>query len=131
MKKFISIVLLATILLQSCVAFQKTSVPLNDARNQGLVKVTTTYGKQMEFTNLYIKDSIYYGVTKTMDLRLDESQILKVYLKDTKKSTVMTVFAIIIPLMVIAVAAVVAIGSIEEICLCNQTSGLDCNFNPC
>ena len=109
MKKAISIVLLATILLQSCVAFHKTSIPLNDAQNQGMVKVTTTYGKQMEFTNLYIKDSIYYGVTKTMDLRLDESQILEVYLKNKTKSTVQTVFAILVPVVIFSMI-ILAVG---------------------
>jgi len=123
MKKSVSIVLLATILLQSCVAFQKKSVPLNYAQNQGMVKVTTTYGKQMEFTNLYIKDSIYYGVTKTMDLRLDESQILEVYLKNKKKSTVMTVLAIIIPLAVLVALMAVALANATTDTL-NRLSGI-------
>ena len=86
MKKSISIFLLATILLQSCVAYQKTSVSLNEAQNQGKIKVATTYGTLMEFKNIYQKDSIYYGVAGTQEIRLDTTQVSAVYLQDIQES---------------------------------------------
>ena len=102
MKKSISIVLLATILLQSCVAYQDTSVSVNDAQNQGKVKVATTYGKQIIFKNMHRKDSIYYGLYGSQEIRVDTTQIKNVYLKDKKKSNRRTVFLVVgVPLTII------------------------------
>ena len=103
MKKSVSVILLATILLQSCVAYQKSSVSLSEAQNQGSVKVTTTSGEQFEFTNIYVKDSLYYGVAKTQDLLLDTSQIINIYLKDVKKSKSYTAWVIIGGVVTIAI----------------------------
>ena len=69
MKRSISIFLLAVMLLQSWVVYQHTSVPLDDAQNQGRVKVATTYGTDMKFTNMYFEDSLYYGVAGTKKIR--------------------------------------------------------------
>ena len=95
MKKSLPIIVLSIILLQSCVAYQDTSVSLNDAQNQGRVKVATTYGIQMKFKNIYTKDNIYYGVAKSQEICVDSTQILNVYLKDRKKSNKRTVFLVL------------------------------------
>lgn len=99
MKKSASFVLLAVILLQSCVVYQDTSVSVNDAQNQGATKVLTTYGTEMVFDNMYIKDSIYYGVYESQEIRLDTTQIKNIYLRDKKKSNTRTVLAILSPLI--------------------------------
>ena len=103
MKKVISIALLATIMLQSCVVYQNTSVSLNEAQDKGRVKVATTYGTQMEFINMYSKDSLYYGATKIQDIRLDTAQISNIYLKDIKKSKTRTILLAISPAIVFIV----------------------------
>lgn len=100
MKKSASFVLLAVILLQSCVVYQDTSVSVNDAQNQGATKVLTTYGTEMVFNNMYIKDSIYYGVYQSQEIRIDTTQIKNIYLRDKKKSNKRTVLAILSPFIV-------------------------------
>ena len=92
MKKSISIVLLVTILLQSCVAYQKTSVSLNEAHDsKGMVKVTDTRGESFVFNYIELRDSIYYGTNKEVTIRLETSQITGIYLKDNNKSKTQTV----------------------------------------
>ena len=103
MKKSFSIALLIIVLLQSCVVYQHTSVPLDDAQNQGKVKVATTYGTEMKFANLYFEDSLYYGVAGTQKIRLDTTQILSVYLKDIKKSKTHTILLAISPAIIFVV----------------------------
>ena len=89
MKKSISIVLLATILLQSCIAFQKTSVSLNEAQDKGRVRVSYTNRRDASFANIILKDSIYYGIPVPKHISekpLEPDQISGIYLKDIKKS---------------------------------------------
>ena len=110
MKKSISIVLLATILLQSCVVNQKTSISLKEAYdNKSKVKVTTTQKDKFHFHQILLKDSIYYGAKSNSviyydaksgeqtysylkAIPLDTAIISGVYEKNTKKSTWRTVF---------------------------------------
>ena len=103
MKKSFSIALLTIVLLQSFVVYQDTSVSLNDDQNQGKVKVATTYGTEMKFTNMYFEDSLYYGIAGTQKIRLDTTQILSVYLKDIKKSKTRTILLAISPAIILVV----------------------------
>ena len=83
----ISIVLLVTILLQSCVVYQKTSVSLNEAYDRGNVKIKSTNGKNKKYTNIIMEDSIYYGVQDWHNkLPILPASIDSIYLKDKKKS---------------------------------------------
>ena len=106
MKKSISIVLLATILLHSCRAYYPSTISLKEAYdkkgesyyyNKGHVKVTTTQGDNFHFHYIDLKDSIYYGVKMRgnvigKEIPLDTAIISGVYLKNFKKSTWKTVF---------------------------------------
>lgn len=92
MKKHISIVLLATILLQSCVAYQKTSVSLEQAHNKGNVKMVDMNGHKHRIKNIEMKDSIYYAFIDEKRIRLHETQISSIYLQDKKKSNTQTTF---------------------------------------
>jgi len=89
MKKLI-IALIAVVLLQSCSAYQKTSVSINEASNTGEVKVITTTGERYVFQNIELKDSIYYGVRrKNETLVIDTDSVSSIYLiKKEKKSPV-------------------------------------------
>lgn len=100
MKKHIAIFIFVNILFQGCVVYQDTSVSMNDVQNQGRMKVLTTYGDKMVFNNMYIKDSIYYGVYQSQEIRLDTTQIKNIYLRDKKKSNKRTALAILSPLIV-------------------------------
>ncbi len=106
-KKSISFVLLAVILLQSCVAYQKTSVSLDSAVDKGKVKVVKTSGNEFRFKNIYIKNNIYYGDAKTQEIRIDTTQIKNIYLKDRKKSNKRTVLLALSPLIVYATYAAI------------------------
>ena len=85
-KKTISIVLLATILMQSCVVYRKSPTSLDYAVNTGRVKVKSKSGQKFIFKNIIVRDSIYYGVKGKKEETLYEAQILGVYLHDTETS---------------------------------------------
>ena len=93
MKKSISFVLLATILLQSCVAYHDTSVSLNEAYDRGKVEVINNIGKSTRFTNIILKDSIYYGINSAnrfVEEPLDSLNISAIYLQDIRDSRINT-----------------------------------------
>ena len=99
MKKSVSLVLLATILLQSCVVYQKTPVPLSESYDKGNVKVITKTDKKLQFNKIIQKDSLHYGFNRKklkndygefewVEYReyIDESMIESIYLKNGTKS---------------------------------------------
>lgn len=60
MKKSISFVLLVVILLQSCIVYQKTSIPIEDGYEQGRAKVFLNDEKTMEVKNIVKGDTLWY-----------------------------------------------------------------------
>ena len=115
MKRQIAIFILVNILLQSCVVYQDTSVSLNDAQNQGRVKVTTTYGNDLTLINIDFRDSVYYGdYGKSQDeISLDSAQISSIYLQDVRRSKNQTTITIVS--LVIGIPLIVIIGTIIAI----------------
>jgi hypothetical protein len=105
MKKAISIILLAIILLQSCVIYKKTPVSISESTNKGKVKIVRTNGekvalKSMEYDFL---NGTYWGLRKgySMDHRykIDPTQVAEVYIidkHDSRTGTVIVVIAIVI-----------------------------------
>ena len=91
MKKSISIFLLVIILLQSCVAYQKTSVSLDEATNTGKVKLIDTHGRVYQIINIEMQDSVYYGFIAKEKTVLYEAQFSGIYLQDKKKSKTQTI----------------------------------------
>ena len=89
MKKSISIFLLLSLLIQSCVVYQKTSVPINEAWDKGPVKIIDEYGAD-EFDFIERTDYKYYGVIKngrTVDKTpIDTVGVSAIYSKDIRKS---------------------------------------------
>ena len=85
-KQLISIALLVTILLQSCVAYQKTSVSLNEAANKGQVRVYNNMGERFVFAKINLRDSVYYGVKGSKETTLYAAQISGLYLHDIDAS---------------------------------------------
>ena len=132
-KQSISIVLLASILLQSCVAYQKTSVSLEDAANRGNVKLIGTDGNVYEIQNIEMQDSIYFGFIGKEKIVITEASLSGIYLQDKKKSSRWTVLGITIPIIVFIVVMIVAISNatidIDIPCDCNN--GYDCNGYSC
>ena len=90
MKKSVSILLLVSLLFQSCVVYQKTSVSFNEAIDNGNVKVVDALGTH-KYKSIELSDSIYYGFSKDINndekkTPIDTAAITAVYLKDIKKS---------------------------------------------
>ena len=118
-KQLISIVLLATILLQSCVAYQKTSVSINEAFEKGSVKVISTDGGKKKYMNITMEDSIYYGFGTWGWVRLDTNYISKIYLEDIKKSkknksAVIAVTVTVVVLVVVVGLVIWFLKALEE-----------------
>ena len=111
-KRSISIVLLVTILLQSCVAYQKTSVSLNDAVNEGKVVVITTRAHHIKYNGIEYVEGIYYGRDNYTSVALDSIQISSIHLEDIKKSKTQKIFLVIgvSVLMVIGIIIMVKVG---------------------
>lgn len=104
MKKSISIILLATILLQSCVAYQDISVSLNDAYDRGSVEVINSSGKSTRFTNIVLKDSIYYGINSAnrfVEEPLDSINTTAIYLQDIRDSRINTWIGVSLSVVII------------------------------
>ena len=106
-KKTISVVLLAAIFLQSCVAYQKNPVSLHGARYLGRVKITSINGDISRYKVIELQDSIYVGIKGKDVTPLDADQILNIQLQDVTKSKSQT--SLIISTMIIAALALVAI----------------------
>ena len=95
MKRQIAIFILVNIFLQSCVEYQQTSVSLNEAYDRGKVEVINNSGKSTRFTNIILKNSIYYGINSISAKRfveepLDSLNISAIYLQDIKDSRINT-----------------------------------------
>lgn len=110
-KQTTAFVLLVTILLQSCVAYQNTSMSIDEAQNKGPVRVTSTHGNDIKFRNIQAKDGIYYGVNGKKVTPIDPAQIISIHLKDIKKSKTQTAILatlLTVSFVALALAAVVA-----------------------
>ena len=107
-KQTIAIVLLVTILLQSCVAYQNTSMSIDEAQNKGPVRVTSTQGDNIKFRNIQAKDGAYYGVNGNRITQIDPAQIISIHLKDFKKSKTQT--AILATFLTVSVLALVIVA---------------------
>jgi hypothetical protein len=84
-KLSIYLVLIATILSQSCAVYHKTPISLNDASfAQRRVKVINTSGDKISFKKIIAEDSVYYGIAGREKIRLAPAQINAIYLKEEK-----------------------------------------------
>ena len=109
-KRRISTVLLAAILLQSCVAYQTTSVSIKDAQYRGKVKLINARGDIYKFSNVEMSDSIYYGINDNGKIRLETDQVSAIYLQDIKKSKTQSI-VFVVSEVVIGVFGIIGLGS--------------------
>jgi hypothetical protein len=86
MKKQFSFFCLAIILFQSCVVYQKNTVPISLAVNHGKVKLITTTGNKLLIKNIEKVDSTYYGDLGSYKLRIPPGEVEAIYLYDKKKT---------------------------------------------
>ena len=89
MKKSVSILLLAALLFQSCVVYQKTSVSISEATDSGKVMVVDDLGTH-KYKSIELNNGFYYGLntpdTLTIKMPIYVDKITAIYLKDIKKS---------------------------------------------
>ena len=112
---------LIVVLFQSCVVYNKTSVPLSKAVGQGKVKITAIDGQLYKFKNIVLYDSVYYGmgreyISKTTFIShegaktpIDSTKVKSILIKDTRKSKNRTVIFVLagIPITYISLGVVV------------------------
>ena len=91
MKKSIHIGLIAVLFIQSCVVYQKTSVPFDQAIDNGEAKVQNIKGKEAKYKNIKLENNDYYGIKGQKEVLLDTLLVSNVYLKDIKKSKQQTI----------------------------------------
>ena len=111
------------LLFQSCVVYNNTSVPLNQAENKGKAKVFANNGQLYKFNNIVLYDSIYYGMGREYISQaqyishvgaktpLDSTKIESILIKDTRKSKNRTVLFVLagIPITYLTIALVAVI----------------------
>ncbi len=73
---------------QSCVVYNKQSIPIDDAIGKGRIKGISSINDRSVFVfkKCYFKDGMYYGIKGNTQTQLYPDQILAVYLKDVKRS---------------------------------------------
>ena len=98
-KKTIPYLLLVLMFTQSCVVYQKTPVPIDQAYNKGKVKVVTTPGSKYVFKNIVLEDETYSGIEGKNKINIDTAQVAAIYLKDIKKSKTRTIILILSPVI--------------------------------
>ena len=103
MKKIISISLLTIFLLQSCVVYQKTPVPIEQAYDKGKIKVVNTLGSEFVFKSMALEGETYIGIDGKDRIIIDATQVSAIYLKDIKKSKMWTILLAISPAIVFVV----------------------------
>lgn len=83
----VAVLLIIVLIFQSCVAYQKTMVRMEEAENMGRSKAITVHGTKVVLKNIEYIDGAYYGENfKKQKTLLDSAQISAIYLKDVKKS---------------------------------------------
>ncbi len=102
-KRSITIVLLVTILLQSCVVYQPAPVILNQAHDKGKGKLIRDNGEEIKFKNIEFSDSVYYVKYRARIKNIEgeyhwnnylvpitSENVSVIFLKDRKKSGLRT-----------------------------------------
>lgn len=96
-KRIIYYLLFLLIVFQNCFAYQKTPVSIDKAGNRGKMKIALKGGEEIRFDIINQKESVYYGVNKERQKRLDsiyeivdasapldEEELGYIYLTDAK-----------------------------------------------
>ncbi len=94
LKTFYTTLLLATILLfQSCGAYYKSSIPIDEAvQRSKKVKVTTRDGDTFKLRRIELEGDQYYGIRKSgKRVELDAGQLARIRPFNTKKAIVLNV----------------------------------------
>jgi hypothetical protein len=113
MKKSLSIFFIATILLQSCYVYDKTSVPITRATNNGRVKITNIHGQEFPMKEIILVDGVYFGKNHKKLIPINTPNEKQYYLLDITKTNSKTAIgitaAIVIPIGVLILIAVISI----------------------
>ena len=87
-KQALAQIIILALLVQSCVAYQNTSVSMNQAVDQGRVKVVSKEGNKQRLQEIIKKEDQFYGVlNRDITIPIDSASIEAVYKYDRGKST--------------------------------------------
>ena len=91
-KQTIAQILLITILAQSCVAYKNTAISLDQAIDQGRVKVISKEGRKTRLQSISKENGNYYGVLpkENVVFPLESTSLVAIYKYDQKKSRIQT-----------------------------------------
>lgn len=102
--KLIALLLSVSVLMQSCVVYQSTSVSLEEAvKSESPVKITKNNGEKTVFSRVILDDDGWYYGKKfatsgkvTNKFLIDKNNIIRIQAKDKLLSTVLNV---VVPLI--------------------------------
>lgn len=113
MKKSLSLFLIAIIALQSCYVYQKTSVPITRATNNGRVKIINNSGEEYQLKEIILDSGEYFGNYRGKMIHINTPVEKQYHLLDISKTESKTALgitaAIVIPIGVIILLAVISI----------------------
>ena len=98
----ISYLLVLFLLIQSCVVYQKTPLPIDQAVDKGWVKVEIEEQPTLYYKNIVIKNGDYYGNFNGYITRVDTLIMESINMKDVKRSkrANIVLFGIVMPVSV-------------------------------
>ena len=107
----IALFFMSMILFQSCVAYQKTTVSLQEAeQSKTRAKVHTSANQTYYFNQIVLEEEEFYGLKKVngkiVRIAIHTNKANKVFLQSKRKSTWATIVVIAVP--VISLAIIVA-----------------------
>ena len=100
-------------ILQSCIAYQKTPVSLLEAeRSKTLVKVNTISNQTYRFKQIVLEEEQFYGLKKEkgeiVRIAIHNNVANKVFLHSKSKSTWTTIAVIAVPVIALAILGAAA-----------------------
>jgi len=106
----IALFFMATILFQSCVAYQKNPVSLQQAeRSQERVKLKTSRNQTYFFERIVLEKEQFYGLQKEkrelVPIAIADPGTTQVFLRSKSKSTLATIGLILVPVIGLGIYA--------------------------
>ena len=102
--KTIALFFISIMIFQSCVAYQSTSVSLEQAvQEQAPSKVNTIPNETLYFKQIVFEEGQFYGLKKAkgeiVKIPIDNNDVYKVFLHSKSKSTWATIAVIAVPII--------------------------------
>jgi hypothetical protein len=107
--KFVCLFLVFVVILQSCAVYQKNLVSIEEATaTNHKVLIIKTDDTKLKLKKIELINGKYYGVVKDdnwkiIKIRLNESEIKTIRVLDKSTSTLLTIGAVVVPIIAIII----------------------------